>query len=209
LKAENKYSKEEILAIQKELITLQLLKGQEFSEERKMAIILEFENLNMPFARVIERIKAVSVMKTYGEVQFSDFIDLQIDDIIPHNVVYNRAVELININQEKFNDLCKAYYGNKLITRAEKEYISQLLTFRELSYTDLADVKRNKKYLQDEDEKINAMRKRLFANKEKLKQELLRAVETALKASGIPKEYEENIIRIEIENVMKKVRNWL
>ena len=209
LKEGIKYSREEIIKIQTELINLGYLKGKPFSEERTKIIIREFENLSFPFPRVIERIKAAAVMKTYGDVKFDDFIELNIDDIIPCNVVYNRAVELINFNQEKFNELCFAYFGNKLITRGEKEYISALLTRREISYADLHDVKKNLQYIQQEEEKINEMRKRLFANKEKLMQDVRNAVETALRAAAIPEKYEADIIRIEVENVTRRIRNYL
>jgi len=108
----------ERLKIQKALSDLQLFRNEDIDEEVILLWVLEFENLGFSSAKAIDRIQKARYIENYNKTKFSQFLDLSIDEIVPMNLVYKKANEIIQSQNNSLNNL------SKLIFEKQKNQIS-------------------------------------------------------------------------------------
>lgn len=204
-----KYSKDDKLAIGMAITELQHSKNKEISDYTKLEWVREFENLGFTSRNAIERINNAKYINTYGDVKFSDFIDNDFDELIPQDQIYKKAIELIKFHQDKFEELCVAIYGNRLIARAEKDKILELLTKNMLSENDLINYKKNTEWIESQNDKVNLMRKNLYENSEYFRNEVKTEIASILANENIPKESKASCISFAVETIAKKLNHYL
>lgn len=154
--------------IQKALHSLATSKAQVFTADRIVYFVTEFENLQMPLPEILDRIRAVHYKKTYGEIQFSDFVDINLDDVFPSDVIFRRALTYIDNNQNQLSNLCKKLYGTDLISTEQKTKVLDFVSKAEASYYDTQFAIRHAKASEELFEKA----KEMFALKENIKKTL-------------------------------------
>lgn len=203
-----KFTNEDKVKIGLALTELQHSKAKEIPNESKIEFIREFENLGWDINKIIERIKKAKYLNTFGDIKFSDFVDQKNDELIPQDTIYKKAIELIRYNQRKFNELCKAMYGDRMITRVERDKIELLLRKSELTEQDLFQSKKNTKLLEIENSKVEEMRKNLNNNKEKLRLDLENILKETIEKSDIPSSYMQNCLNIAIEKGIGKLNQY-
>lgn len=159
------------LQIQKALSELQAFRNEVFPNDSKELWIIEFENLGISPADAASRIRNARYTESYGKTKFSQFVDPDIEDLIPNDLVYKKAIQLLERNDKKLEEFCIRTKGKafKYLTKEQSVRLDEILREDEL-YTDHIKLLKDKVA---EAEELGKELKRLNEQNEILKAKLL------------------------------------
>lgn len=193
------------LIIQKELSDLQLFRNEDIDEEVILLWVLEFENLGMSLDKIKERIQKARYVENYNKTKFSQFIDPAIDELIPANLVYKKANEIVESQNQSVNNLSKILFEKRFmnLSREEVSTLKYILNLNEdvsNSIPVLKDKLKTELELLKELDKVYSGKKEIL---EKMETEITDSIKKALQESKkeIP-EYISDVFRLKIDKII-------
>ena len=195
------------LRIQKALSELQHFRGEDFAEEKIINWILEFENLGFSTEEIIDRIQKARYTNSYGQTKFSDFIDEKFDELIPKDMIFRKAKQIIENNNQKIDKVSK--YINDLqftkLNEIQKRNLEKILVDFGIVENSIPELTERLKQESELSEKIFELKQKVLSEMNDLKETIDKKIIEILENIKTEPKYQEDIFRMKLESVL----NWV